>query len=179
MAVMKPTAILLLLIGLTHPIVAADTSKTNSADVELASYFRGQTDQLEKECLNGITSLDAWKARRDTYREQLQEMLGLMPMPERTELNARVTKRIEHENFVVENIHFQTLPGLYITANLYLPKNVSKPVPAILCVTGHGAVITNGVSYGNKVTYQHHGEWFARNGYASLVLDTIQLGELL
>ncbi|MDB6034316.1 MAG: hypothetical protein JWM16_4654 [Verrucomicrobiales bacterium] len=176
---MKPTAILLLLIGLTRSLIGADPSHQTPADAELAQYFRGQTDTLEKECLSSVSSLDSWKARRDTYREQLQEMLGLMPMPEKTDLNARVTRRVEHEDFIVENVHFQTMPGLYITANLYLPRNTPKPVPAILCVTGHGPVITNGVSYGNKVSYQHHGEWFARNGYASLVLDTIQLGELL
>ena len=87
-----------------------------------------------------------------------------------------VTGKIEAEDFIVENLQLQTLPGLYIAANLYLPKNISKPAPAILYVSGHGPVITNGISYGNKVSYQHHGEWFARNGYVCLVLDTHPTG---
>ena len=33
-------------------------------------------------------------------------------------------------------------------------------------------------SYGNKVTYQHHGAWFAEHGYVCLIVDTLQLGEL-
>jgi dienelactone hydrolase len=65
-----------------------------------------------------------------------------------------------------------------VTANLYLPKHLSKPAPAILYVCGHAYVITNGVSYGNKTAYHHHGAWFARNGYVCLILDTIQLGEI-
>jgi poly(3-hydroxybutyrate) depolymerase len=36
----------------------------------------------------------------------------------------------------------------------------------------------DGVSYGNKTSYQHHGAWFAREGYCCLTLDTIQLGEI-
>ena len=39
-------------------------------------------------------------------------------------------------------------------------------------------VKTNGVSYGNKIVYQHHGAWFARNGYVCLIIDTIELGEI-
>jgi hypothetical protein len=39
-------------------------------------------------------------------------------------------------------------------------------------------VKTNGVSFGNKTGYQHHGAWFARHGYVCLTIDTIQLGEL-
>ena len=32
--------------------------------------------------------------------------------------------------------------------------------------------------YGNKAHYQHHGAWFAANGYVCLILDTLQLGEV-
>src|SRR5438046_3148089 len=75
-------------------------------------------------------------------------------------------------------LNFQSLPGLYVTANLYLPKNLTGQAPAILYVCGHGPVIKNGVSYGNKVSYQHHGAWFAQNGYICLIIDTLQLGEI-
>jgi len=70
------------------------------------------------------------------------------------------------------------LPGLYVTADLYLPRDTTKPVPAILYACGHSPMVENGVSLGNKTDYQHHGEWFARNGYACLAIDTVQLGEI-
>lgn len=106
-------------------------------------------------------------------------MLGLSPMPPRGDLKPVITGRIENESIIVENLHFQSVPGLYVTANLYLPKTLPKPAPTILYVCGHGPVISNKVSYGNKVSYQHHGAWFARNGYVCLVIDTVQLGEIL
>ena len=65
-------------------------------------------------------------------------MLGLEP-PERTELKATITGRVEREDFAVENLHFQSRPGLYVTANLYLPKGQEKPAPAILYVCGPAA----------------------------------------
>ena len=105
-------------------------------------------------------------------------MLGLWPMPERTALNPVITGKLEQDDFTVEKLHFQALPKLYVTANLYLPKKLERPAPAILYVCGHSRVLTNGVSCGNKAGYQHHGAWFARNGYVCLVIDTVQLGEI-
>src|SRR5688572_31084017 len=90
------------------------------------------------------------------------EMFGLSPMPERTDLKPVITGRAESDHVIVEKIHFQSSPGLYVTANLYLPKKISGPLPTILYLCGHAIVKTNNISYGNKAGYQHHGAWFAR-----------------
>lgn len=153
-------------------------SSSRPADRQLANYFQAETARLQGRCLSDIKTLDDWKVRRDLYRQQLLEMLSLEPLPEKTPLETVVTGTAEHEQFTVENLHFQSMPGLYVTGNLYIPKNLDKPAPAILYVCGHGAVKKDNVSYGNKVGYQHHGAWFARNGYVCLVIDTVQLGEI-
>ncbi len=147
-------------------------------DRMFADYFKLETARLADRSLAEIKTLDDWNARKTEYRRQLGEMLGLDPMPARTDLKPVVTGRVDHPEFTVENLHFQSSPGLYVTANLYLPKKLTKPAPAILYVCGHAVVKTNGVSYGNKTGYQHHGAWFARNGYVCLTIDTIQLGEI-
>lgn len=147
-------------------------------DPALAQYFRLETARLSERCLADIHSLADWEARRGEYRRQLQEMLGLWPAPERTELRPVITGKLEQLDFTVEKLHFQALPGLYVTANLYRPWKVEDPLPAILYLCGHSRVMTNGVSCGNKAGYQHHGAWFARNGYVCLVIDTVQLGEI-
>jgi hypothetical protein len=105
-------------------------------------------------------------------------MLGLEPMPETAPLNAVVTGTLEQDKFTVEKVHFQSLPGLYVTANLYLPKNIDEPAPVILYLCGHARRVVDGVSLGNKTAYQHHPAWFARHGYVCLIVDTIQLGEI-
>lgn len=148
-------------------------------DRMLAKHFRAETTRISSRCLEDVKSLADWDAQRGRFREELHEMLGLSPLPAKTDLKAVVTGRVERDDFVVENLHFQSRPGLYVTANLYLPKNITQSAPTILYLSGHGPVISNGVSYGNKVAYQHHGTWFARNGYVCLVIDTLQLGEIL
>jgi dienelactone hydrolase len=151
---------------------------TTRGDALLAKYFAVETEKLQKSCLAEIKTLDDWNAQKGEYRRQLLEMLGLDPLPDRTDLKAEVTGRVEQDDFVVENVHFQSRPGLYVTGNLYRPKQVDQPLPAILYLCGHGAVKKDGVSYGNKVHYQHHGAWFARNGYVCLTIDSHQLGEI-
>jgi dienelactone hydrolase len=152
--------------------------KPGPGDENLANYFRAETKQLSDRCLTDIHSLAEWKARREQLRQELFEMLGLSPLPAKTDLHPVITGKLNHDDFTVEILHFQSMPGLYVTGNLYLPKHLTQPAPAILYVCGHAYVITNGVSFGNKTAYQHHGAWFARNGYVCLVIDTVQLGEI-
>jgi len=144
----------------------------------LAEYFRAETAKLQEQCLADIKTLSDWESKRSLYRKQLFEMLGLDPLPEKTDLKAVVTGKLDHNDFTVEKIHYQSMPGLYVTGNLYIPKNLEKPAPAILYVCGHSLVKKNDISFGNKTAYQHHAAWFARNGYVCLVIDSLQLGEI-
>jgi len=158
--------------------IARQASKPSSADRMLAEYFQSETKKLQDNCLRDVKTLEDWNARRPMYKQQLLEMLGLDPLPEKTPLKAATTGTTEHEQFTVERVHYQSVPGLYVTGSLYMPKGLSKPAPAVLYVCGHGNVKKDGISYGSKVSYQHHGEWFARHGYACLTIDTLQLGEI-
>jgi dienelactone hydrolase len=151
---------------------------TSRGDVMIAEYFRSETKKLQEAALKDITTEVEWEKRKPEMRRELLEMLGLDPLPERTDLQATITGKIEQDEFTVEKLHFQSRPGLYVTGSLYLPKNIDKPLPAVLYVSGHGQVKKNGIAYGTKAHYQHHGAWLARNGYVCLVLDTLQLGEI-
>jgi len=167
-----------LTLSVAVPGRAAPEDQAGRNDQMRADYFRTETAAIAGRCLADIHSLADWQARRGEYKRQLQEMLGLWPMPERPDLKPVVTGTLEEADFKVEKLYFQALPKLYVTANLYLPKKLERPAPAILYVCGHSRVITNGVSCGNKAGYQRHGAWFARNGYVCLMIDTVQLGEI-
>jgi len=168
------------LLCLTVPCLALDKWQigTSPSDKMLAEYFRAETAKLRDQCLADIKTLDDWKTKRQVYRQQLFEMLGLDPLPEKTELAPVITGKVEHDEFTVEKIHYQSRPGLYVTGNLYIPKGLEKPAPTILYVCGHGRIKKDGISYGNKAQYQHHAAWFARHGYVCFIIDTLQLGEI-
>ncbi|MEX1228882.1 MAG: acetylxylan esterase [Planctomycetaceae bacterium] len=151
---------------------------TLRGDRMIEAYFRRETKKLTENCFAEIHSAADWNKKRPEYLRQLREMLGLDPLPEKTPLNVEITGTVDHPEFTVEKLVYQSMPGLYVTGNLYLPKNAEGPLPAVLYVCGHAKVEKDGVNYGGKTHYQHHAGWFARNGYVCLVIDTIELGEL-
>src|SRR3954469_24662427 len=158
-------------------------STTNAAeplrgDRMLSAYFQAETQRLSDACLADIKTSRDLEAHRNEYRRQLSEMLGLDPLPPRTPLDAVVTGKLERDGVIVEKVHLQSRPHLYVTGNLYLPAERNGKLPGVLYLCGHSNLKKNGVSYGAKVTYQHHGAWLAQNGFACLVIDTLQLGEI-
>ena len=172
---------LVLLLGMCPLAPAAAppvVSPTAHGDRLRDDYFRRQARTLGDEALADIRTKADWVRVRPRLKREFLDMMGLWPLPSRTPLEATITGTLETKTFRVEKLHFQSRPGLYVSANLYLPKKIAAPCPTVLYVCGHGAVIRDGVSFGNKVTYQHHAAWYAENGYVCLVLDTLQLGEI-
>ena len=142
------------------------------------AHFRHEVKLIADAALADIKTKADWEKKRPELHRQFLEMLGLWPLPAKTDLKATVTGKLDAEKFTVEKLHFQSIPGLYVTGNLYVPKNLKEPAPAVLYVCGHANKVIDKVSYGSKVPYQHHGIWFAEHGYVCLILDTLQLGEI-
>ena len=167
-------------LALTSPLLAQSPRKEPREFVPppFDRYFERRVAELSSADWQKEITAANWPARQTTMRAQLQRMLGLDPWPARGELGAVITGTVPGDGYVVEKLHFQSLPGVYVTANLYRPTEVKEPLPAVLYVCGHAHVAEKGVSLGNKTAYQHHGIWFARHGYVCLVLDTVQLGEI-
>ena len=170
-------------------------------DAVIEAHLTLETARLSERIHEGADSKEEWETKRGELKRQFFDMLGLWPLPERTPLNAKVTGTVERDAFTVEKVHFQSKPGLYVTGNLYLPKNVREgearaepssrsnesstsaarreprapqKLPAVLYVCGHSGKGRDG----NKTAFQHHGRWFATHGYACLIIDTLQLGEV-
>ena len=169
-------AVLLFAAGCAAP--PPEPADTSHGDAMVQAYFEDQVRKIESSWLAETEDLSDWKARLPERRRQLREMLGLEPMPERTDLEVTITDTVEHRDFTVQKLHFQSMPGLYVTANLYIPKEIDTSLPGLLYVTGHANRHKNGVSLGSKTAYQRHPAWYARHGYVCLIIDTVQLGEI-
>jgi dienelactone hydrolase len=131
---------------------------------------------LESDFLGTVKSAEDWNQVRPRFRQEYLDMLGLWPMTEKTPLHATITRTLDRGDYVIDMLHYQSRPGLYVTANLYRPAKVEAGtrLPGILYVCGHSGRGRNG----NKTVFQSHGIWFARHGYVCLVVDTLQLGEI-
>ncbi len=86
-----------------------------------------------------IDSKEAWQARGEKMRQQILVSTGLWPMPEKTPLNAKIFGRIDHDGYSVEKVYFESYPGFYVAGNLYRPRGIKGPYPAVLNPHGHWA----------------------------------------
>ena len=53
----------------------------SAADEKLVEYFARETEKVQEACLSDIRTIEDWKRKKETYRKQLFEMLGLSPLP--------------------------------------------------------------------------------------------------
>ena len=88
---------------LTYLCVPTNGQSINhpSPQETLDRYFQNQTQIITDRCLEEIRTLNDWEKEKGQRRSELFEMLGLNPLPERTQLNAVVTGGAEAEYVVV------------------------------------------------------------------------------
>src|SRR5262245_45920752 len=98
-------------------------------------------------------------------RTRIRTLFG--PQPPKTPLRPRVTGRLERDLYAVEKVIFESRPGFFVTANLYLPKGERKPRPGVVGSCGHSV---NGKAY---EAYQSFSQALARMGYVVLIFDPI------
>jgi dienelactone hydrolase len=75
-------------------------------------------------------------AARGALREKLKRSLGFDLLP-RAVLDARVTGIVARAGYRIEKIVFESLPGVPVSAHLYVPEGLRGPAPAILFYAGH------------------------------------------
>ncbi len=135
-------------------------------------YLVSTARKLTNESAAEFQTQASWEKVKEERRLELLDMLGLEPLPPRTPLNAQITGVIDKAEYVIEKLAFESMPKVFATANLYLPKKRSSRVPAVIYVCGHAVS-----PQGSKVMYQHHAITFAKHGYACLIIDPIQIAE--
>lgn len=78
------------------------------------------------------------KADWTNYQNELKSKFGAsLAKFQKTPLNAKITGKLERENFTVEKIIFESHPGFYVTVAMFIPKKLPKPAPAVIYCSGH------------------------------------------
>ena len=123
---------------------------------------------------------EAWRRLKDrkeydAYRAAMHaryvEAIG--GFPARTPLNAQVRARLSRNGYRMEKIIFESLPGVYVTAILYLPdaERFKPPYHAFLITCGH-----SGYGKGDE-DYSRACVMAAQQGLAAFIYDPIGQGE--
>jgi hypothetical protein len=139
----------------------------------IRDYLCREAEHITRRTLAEVTDAAAWHRVESDRRRQFREMLGLTEFPftpARPPVPVTVTGVVERPLYRIEKLHYESLPGLFITANLYVPRNLTEPAPGVLYLCGHAE--------NQKVYYQAHPRRFAELGFVCLIAETIQLGEI-
>src|SRR4051794_17733023 len=127
---------------------------------------QGQLDARDKEIAGVRTVADA-ERRKEIVRGKIMSALGGLPAYDGP-LNARITGHIQADGYVIEKIIYESLPGFYVTANLYRPSQPGR-YPAVLLQAGH--------TQEGKAEPQWLAANLALKGFVSLAFDPIGQGE--
>jgi cephalosporin-C deacetylase-like acetyl esterase len=168
-----PCAIVVLAAAVNAQVATDDAyQRMLESKHRVTEYLQQAANAITSKASAEMASQETWEKARSKRLEEMRDMLGLLPWPERTPLNVRVTGVLDKGSYTIEKIAFESMPRVYVTGNLYIPKTRTSPVPAIVYVCGHAYS-----PQGDKTQYQRHGISFARNGYVAFILDSIQIAE--
>jgi hypothetical protein len=93
-------------------------------------------EQLAK-FARSYSNLEQWKLRASQVREGILRGTELLPLPEKCPLKPIIHSKRKYDGYTVQNAAFESLPGVFVTGNLYRPLKGKGPFAAILCPHGH------------------------------------------
>ncbi|HYM05606.1 MAG TPA: acetylxylan esterase [Terriglobales bacterium] len=125
-----------------------------------------QLDRREH-AIAAIHSRDDAERRKQWVRQKLLALIGGLP-DFSGPLNPRITGRIQSANYTIEKVIFESLPGFYVTANLYRPNQPGR-YPGILLQAGH---TQEGKPEGQRLAAN-----LALKGFVVLAFDPVGQGE--
>lgn len=114
-----------------------------------------------------IRDQPAAEVRKQEVRARILSLLGGLP-EYRGPLNARVMKTTKRDGFAIDHVVFESLPGYWVTANMYLPDGGGRH-PAVLMSMGHWDA--------GKAAGQLLSSNLAKKGFVVLAYDPVGQGE--
>jgi len=121
------------------------------------------------------STLADWKKRAEHIRRCILRGAELSPLPERCALNPIAHSKREYDGYTVQNLAFESLPGVFVTGNLYRPSRGAGPFAGILCPHGHWGKPEN---YGRfRPNMQKRCATLARMGAVVFAYDMVGYGD--
>lgn len=139
-------------------------------------YFQSEEEAKEQLARFSATyqNLKEWKVRAKNIREGILRGAELLHPPKKCALNPLIHSKREYEDYSVENVAFESLPGFFVTGNLYRPLGKGK-FAGILCPHGHFREPNGGGRF--RPDLQYRCATMARMGAVVFAYDMIGWGE--
>ncbi len=146
--------------------LAAEETSQNPLIGWMNGIAQQQLDQ-RGEKIRAIRTVAQAQARKQLVRATLLEDLGGLP-DYHGPLHARITGVIRNDSYTIEKVIYESLPGFYITADVYRPNQPGR-YPGVLLQSGH--------TQEGKPENQRLAANLAMKGFVVLCFDPIGQGE--
>ncbi len=121
-------------------ILSVSFSQVHQKKVTLRQDKFLTEEQGKQELLNFSKTYSTkieWDKRADNIRKQILVGAELYPLPKKTALKPIISSKRTHDGYTVENVAFESMPGFFVTGNLYRPTKQQQSYAVILCPHGH------------------------------------------
>ena len=123
------------------------------------------------------TTSRAWEKRAKRIRAQILKGADLEKYPKKCPLNPFLSDKRVYDGYQVQNVVFESLPGVYVTGSLYSPINAKGRVPGILSPEGHWSNPENYGRYRPEAQIRYAA--MARMGAMVWAYDAVGYGQLV
>jgi hypothetical protein len=171
----------LFVVGLLMFVLTLSGRLVRGAQAKKPQLCQGnyQSEEAAKEQLakfaRSYSNMAEWKARAERIREGILIGAELSPMPKKRPLKRIIHSRRKYDGYTVQNAAFESLPGVFVTGNLYRPRKGKGPFAAILCPHGHWSKAEN---YGRfRTNMQKRCAALARMGAIVFSYDMVGYGD--
>jgi hypothetical protein len=121
----------------THPLLDVIRGRIDTVEPTLDHRRAHARTNDQGADFQAPASAAAWRDRAQHLREQMLVTLGLWPAFPKTPLKPQIYGKLDRDDYTIEKVVLETLPGFTLSGNLYRPANQCDRVPAILCPHGH------------------------------------------
>ena len=123
-------------------VLMTETAFAQAYDQSLLCQGRYFTEAEGKAALEKFAATyrtqKEWEKRADRIRRGIWQSANLEGLPTNTPLKSITHSKRTYDGYTVENVAFESLPGFFVTGNLYRPLQPQKSYAAILSPHGHG-----------------------------------------
>lgn len=174
-------------------LISCGGERSEPESVEFEKSKSGQDYQWSEEegkkfhrqIRQNITTPEAWEKRADEIRSHILQATGLAPLPEKCPLNPIFGEIRLFDGYQVQNVAFESLPGVYVTGSLYSPTEIIKSPPGVLSPHGHWPIGQDGTEPPDSEEYgryrpdaQYRCAAMARMGALVFSYDMVGYGQL-
>ncbi|NMB95862.1 MAG: hypothetical protein GYA02_04510 [Clostridiaceae bacterium] len=109
-----------------------------------------------------VRNREEWELIKNSLIDHIKKSFHPVIFDGSHPLHAKLVSQYDFDEYRIENVLFESMPGWEVNATVYLPKEPGR-YPGVVCPTGHSSK--------TKESYQTSAQVFARNGYIAVSFD--------